>query len=134
MKKNSIVKVSQRCEGFDSFVTSGICAETVFKENGKKYYFILVCVAEGCYLPEEHLSMNKSCFDYYTLESDDEDFEEISDYKGAAPLNTYSNEMAKMIIEKMQECDFDEDIIEDFKSEYYGGNGVYNGEDGEDEE
>ena len=119
MKKNSIVKVSQRCEGFDSFVTSGICAETVFKENGKKYYFILVCVAEGCYLPEEHLSMNKSCFDYYTLESDDEDFEEISDYKGKAPMDKYYDEMAKLCLAKMKEEDYDEDIIEDFKDMLY---------------
>ncbi len=127
MKKNSVEKISQRCECFESCgmacgpcCISGVIAETVFKENGKTYYLINVAVGEGDFLMEEHLTADKSTWDYYTMESDDEDFEEIGNYKGKAPIEDYEEEMAHMCLEKMKEEGYDEDIIADCEAEWFG--------------
>lgn len=123
MKKDSVKKISQRCEYFEDWGMacgpcgiSGICAETAFRENGEDYFYVLVCISEGC---ETHISKGKSCFDYYTMASDDEDFEELEGYKGSAPIDKYYNEMAKLCLAKMKEEDYDEENIEEFKEQLF---------------
>ena len=127
MKKNSVEKISQRCDAIEACgfacgpcCVSGVIAETVFKENGKTYYFVVCAVSEGSFIMEEHLSADVSSWDYYTMQTDDEDFEEIGNYKGKAPLTTYFEEMARMCLEKMKEQEYCEETIEECEAEWLG--------------